>query len=242
MKKTLIFLILVTIIFFFLMTLPNDKEKPKKHFKDEVIKVDSYIIEYKNEIYESKNEKYTIKNKRNIIALHNQKKEEVAQKVEKHLNDYSNDYFYNMKLNSDTEINNIKESKTKELLIKTINNTNKYLSFTITESTNNKNEDIFGFTYELKVGTLLYIKNITDKDNELISIINKEVERQLKQKVVLKNDWQDILSNDYYNNFSMNKDFLTIYLHIDDISNKKGLYEIKIDKKIINDLLKEEYR
>lgn len=242
MKKTLIFLILIGVLFIFLLIVPNDRPKSKKHIKDEVVKVDSFIIEYKNELYESKNEQYTIKNKRNIIALHNQAKEEIAQKVEKNIMSFSNDYFDDIKSNSDNEINKITKSYDNELLIETINNTNKYLSFTLTEKKDNNKTDIFGFTYEVKVGSLLYIKNLTDKDDELESIINKEVERQLKEKVELKKDWKTYLDDDYYDNFSMNKDYLNIYFHIDDISNKNGLFEVKIDKNKINNLLKEEYR
>ena len=242
MKKTLIFLILIGIIFFFLLILPNDREKPKKTIKDEVVKVDKFIIEYKNEIYESKNEKYKIKNKRNEITIHNSAKEEVAKKIENHLNNFSIELFDEIKEYSDKEINKINTSHSKELLIETINNTNKYLSFTLTESNDGKKREIFGLTYEVKVGTILYIKNITDKDSELEDIIIDEMEKELKRKVKLNEDWKNYLDEDLFDNFSMNKDYLTIYLHTDDISNKNDIAEIKIDKNKINSLLKEEYR
>ncbi len=239
MKKNLMFVILLLIIVLsctYLFKPNNNKHKNKK--EDEVVYKDEFTIEYKVDQDTKRINNHNVTFKRNIVKVTNKAKPEVAKKIQDFLKETSDEEWDQFVSYDDKVTKDI----TEELKYKDINITKNYLSF-IKEC--KKDDEIYNintYMFETKVGVVIKLKSISDNDEELFEYVGKECSKKVKEYKNLNEDWESYLDTDYYNNFSLDDKYLIIYINKENVSEDKGIIEVKIEKEKIKELLKEEYR
>ena len=235
MKKNLMIILFILIIIVGCIYGTKKKEPTKKRKQDEVVFKDEYIIQYKEEQKQKTITDHTYSLKRNIPKVTNKAKNEVAKKITSELTELNDEEWVSIA----NEYTKLAENKKKEIKYSDLHNNKNYLSFIKEYKEDGNTYDIKTYVFETKVGTSIRLKSITDKDEELFELVNKETISKIKELKDLKSDWESYIDKYYYNVFTLDDNNLIIYVNKNNVSNEKGILEVKIAKDRIKELLKE---
>lgn len=249
----------------------TDKQKENELTKEPEEKNDTenndFIITYKGENYLTQNNQKepTSVSRRNIPTIENKSNPEIAQKIQKSIIAVSDEKWINdIKSAADefnAEINNGNldweneyEEIGAELELKNSYPIKNILLFNLSLSGSFGGVGWSGFwsyNYDITTGNLLTLKDITTDYNKLYSIIKKEVDTEIKN---IESEDEDTLIFDLTDkemenlisktgNWMFTNEGIEIVFQKHEISDgATGMIEVSIEKSLINDLLKENYK